>query len=65
MDNEYVTYRRASKLTGLSEIQLHRLRIRGVVRCRSVGTFSRLPVICVEDVQKWLEATNLQPAPKV
>lgn len=62
---EYVSYKEASKRTGLSEIELHKLRIREVARSSIVGSVNPMPVICIDDVQQWIEQTHFVPTPKL
>jgi hypothetical protein len=49
------TYGEVSKRTGLTELQLHRLRIAKIVSAAVIGTYSRIPVINSRDVDRWLE----------
>lgn len=65
MKPEYVSYRNASEKTGLSEIALHKLRIRGIVRSSIAGFANPMPVICIDDVLMWIEQVKFVPAPKI
>lgn len=52
---DFKSYPAASRLTGLSEIQLHRLRIQKVARSKTSGYPDYVPLISVSDVLRWLE----------
>lgn len=49
------TYGEVSKRTGVTELQLHRLRIAKIVSAAVIGTYSKIPVINSRDVDRWLE----------
>jgi len=51
----YKSYEKASELTGLSQIKLHKLRICGVARHKTSGYPDHTPLINVEDVRAWMK----------
>lgn len=57
----YNPYKAASVITGLSEIKLHQLRIAKIARYKNSGYPDHIPLINVEDVQKWIERTGFTP----
>lgn len=57
----YKPYKAASNITGLSEIRLHKLRIDGIARYKNSGYPDYIPLINIEDVEKWVERTGFVP----
>lgn len=54
----YKSYITASEITGLSEIQLQRLRIRGKARAKTTGYPDFVPLIHVGDIKRYQEQHN-------
>lgn len=57
----YKGYPAAAKITGLSEVKLHQLRVAKVARVKNSGY---VPLINVEDAQLWMERTGYTPSVK-
>lgn len=57
-------YPAAAKITGLSEVKLHQLRVAKVARVKNSGYPDYVPLINVEDVQFWMERTGYIPSVK-
>lgn len=51
----YKTYKEIAKMTKLSEIKLHQLRIAGRVRAKVAGMINPLPLVCLNDVVAWID----------
>ncbi|MBO7315404.1 MAG: hypothetical protein J6U49_07045 [Alistipes sp.] len=62
--NIWETYSELSKRTGLTEIQLHKLRIAKIVRSAVIGRCSRIPVLHGGDVDDWILRSNFTPNPR-
>lgn len=60
----YKGYPAAAKITGLSEIKLHQLRVAKVARVKNSGYPDYVPLINVEDAQLWMERTGYIPSVK-
>lgn len=54
----YKSYMTASEITGLSEIQLHLLRIKGKARAKTTGYPDYVPLIHVGDIKRYQEQHN-------
>lgn len=57
----YKPYKVASNIMGLSEIKLHKLRIDGIARYKNSGYPDYIPLINIEDVEKWVKQTGFAP----
>lgn len=51
----YKTYEYVARVTGLSEIKPHQLRIAKKVRTKTTGYPDYIPLICLNDVEAWIE----------
>lgn len=64
LNGRYKPYKEASRITGLTELRLHWLRINGLAKSK-IGKFQtisksiRIPMICVDDALKWLGAKGM------
>lgn len=63
-DITFRPYKHAAAITGLSEIKIHELRIRGIVRHKTSGYPDYVPFVCIEDIRNWMERTGFIPKPK-
>ncbi len=51
----YKTYEYVARVTGLSEIKLHQLRIAKKARAKTTGHPDYIPLICLNDVVAWID----------
>lgn len=51
----YKTYAEVARITKLSQIKLHQLRIAGRVRTKVGGFTKPKPLICLNDVIAWID----------
>lgn len=59
--SEYKPYGIAARVTGVSEIKLHQLRIQKVIRVKTSEHPDYIPLVNLDDVKRWIGKTNFNP----